>query len=527
MLRFVIIFLLILGIFFRFFHLDRKVYWFDEVYTSFRVAGYTSQEIDREIFQNQLITPADLQKFQQIKPESTLADTIESLITEDPQHPPLYFSLARGWMQMFGSSLTASRSLPALISLLSLPLMYALAKELFITKSTPGIATALLALSPFDILFAQTARQYSLLTLTILGSSYFLIKAVKNSIWRNWILFILFCSLGLYTHPFFCLNLAAYIIFICFYYTTLKNRNYKILVRFSLSIFSCLIIYSPWLNVLKNNSARAFQATNWANETTNIFFLIKQWILSFSALFFDLDWSSDNILNYLLRLPFIILIILSIHTSVKQTNHLTKIFLLSLIFVPFLLLAIPDLLFASKRSSVTRYLISCFPGIQLAVAYFLTSTKITFYQQQKLWRLGFAFLFTCSIISCSISAWANTWWCKGISYYNAAIAQIINQSQSAIIISDRGDGSLIKGNLISLSYILNDNIRILPLSSPPNLKIINKLESQTKSDLFLFAPSKQFWQESKSLINEQSMSSPSNNLIVHIDQTLWQIKTID
>jgi uncharacterized membrane protein len=129
----------------RFFNLNRKVYWFDEVYTSFRVAGYTSQEIDREIFQNQLITPVDLQKFQQIKPESTLAETIHSLMTEDPQHPPLYFSFARGWMQMFGSSLTASRSLLALISLLSLPLMYALAKELFVAKSTAAIATALLA----------------------------------------------------------------------------------------------------------------------------------------------------------------------------------------------------------------------------------------------------------------------------------------------------------------------------------------------------------------------------------------------
>ena len=238
MLRFLIIIVLILGIFFRFFNLDRKVYWFDEVYTSFRVAGYTSQEIDLEIFQNQLITPADLQKFQQIKPKSTLADTIHSLVTEDPQHPPLYFSLARGWMQMFGSSLTASRSLPALISLLSLPLMYALARELFVTKSTAAIATALLALSPFDILFAQTARQYSLLTLTIIGSSFFLIKAIKKSTWLNWILFSLFCTLGLYTHPFFGLNLIGYAVFVVIYLAVKKNQNQQTLICACLAIVS-------------------------------------------------------------------------------------------------------------------------------------------------------------------------------------------------------------------------------------------------------------------------------------------------
>ena len=232
-------------------------------------------------------------------------------------------------------------------------------------------------------------------------------------------------------------------------------------------------------------------------------------------MFFDLDGGSDNIINYLLRLPFIALIILSIYAVKKNNNNLTKIFLLTFILVPFLLLAVPDLLLASKRSSVTRYLISCFPGVQLAVAYFFTSIAVTFYKQQKLWRVGLALLFTCSIISCSISAFADTWWCKGISYYNAAIVKEINQSQSAIIISDRGNDYLNKGNLISLSYILNDNVRILPLSSPPDLEVVKETISQTHHDLFLFAPSSKLSQEFKSEVVNQSML---------IEQTLWQIK---
>jgi uncharacterized membrane protein len=516
-LRFLIIILLVLGIFFRFFNLDRKVYWFDEVYTSFRVAGYTSQEIDRSIFQNNLITPVDLQKFQQIKPKSTLAETINSLVTEDPQHPPLYFSIARGWMKIFGSSLTASRSLPALLSLLSLPLMYGLARELFASKSTAAIATALLALSPFDILFAQTARQYSLLTAAIIGSSYFLLKAVKKPTWINWIFYGLACAIGLYTHPFFGLNLIGHAVFLGIYLSIEKFKNKQILIRAVSAISSSFILYSPWLYVLKTNSDRAFKATSWATKQTDVLYLIKQWILSFSSLFFDLDLGGDNIVNYLLRLPFIILILLSVYTVFKKTNNLTKLFLLTFIFVPFLLLAVPDLLVASRRSSVTRYLISCFPGIQLAVAYFLTTTAITFYKQQKLWRSGLALLFTCSIISCSVSAFADTWWCKGVSYSNAAAAKEINKSQSAIVVSDRGDGSLGKGNLISLSYILNNNVRILPLSFPPDLEVVKEIERKTNSDLFLFKPSAKFWQafKSKKLPTNQSMP---------VEQTLWKIK---
>ncbi|PZD74418.1 hypothetical protein C1752_01475 [Acaryochloris thomasi RCC1774] len=39
----VIILLLILGVFFRLYHLDRKIYWHDEVLTSARVGGHQRQ----------------------------------------------------------------------------------------------------------------------------------------------------------------------------------------------------------------------------------------------------------------------------------------------------------------------------------------------------------------------------------------------------------------------------------------------------------------------------------------------------
>ena len=52
-----------LGIGFRFFHLDKKVYWHDEVYTSLRAAGFNRTDLDRELFQNQIIPAQQLQKY--------------------------------------------------------------------------------------------------------------------------------------------------------------------------------------------------------------------------------------------------------------------------------------------------------------------------------------------------------------------------------------------------------------------------------------------------------------------------------
>ncbi|MCA1991587.1 MAG: hypothetical protein LDL41_06000 [Coleofasciculus sp. S288] len=73
-LRFLIIVLLVLGIFFRFVNLDRRVYWVDETYTSLRISGYRQIEVAEQIFDGHEIGIEDLQKYQRINPEKSLID---------------------------------------------------------------------------------------------------------------------------------------------------------------------------------------------------------------------------------------------------------------------------------------------------------------------------------------------------------------------------------------------------------------------------------------------------------------------
>lgn len=472
---------ILLGIGFRFFELDRKLYWHDEAYTSIRAAGFTRQEIDDELFQNQIVPAPELQKYQRIKPGSTAADTIHSLALEDPQHPPLYFLMARFWMQQFGSSLIASRSLPALLSLLSLPLMYALAKELFASNLTATLATALLALSPFDLLFAQTARQYSLLTVTVIGSSWLLLRAMRLQSWRNWVLYALSIALGLYTHPFFSLTLIGQGVFVIFYWLLVKKRElpgHVINSQFFLSVTAALILYIPWIYVLGTNLQRASATTDWTRVSPGFLYLVKLWILSFTALFFDLDLGFDSIWTYLFRLPFFLLMIVAIYQVCRRTNQVNWLFILTSIFVPFLMLALPDLILGGKRSAVSRYLISCFPGVQLAVAYFLASNMKN---QQRFWRVALATVFTASIASCTVSAFSDTWWSKDLSYFNARVARTINQEAIAnrsikdtIVISDRGNDFTNMGDLLSLSYLLDKDVRLMLLTQSPDSEMLKK-----------------------------------------------------
>ncbi|MEG4573187.1 glycosyltransferase family 39 protein [Microcoleus sp. N3A4] len=472
---------ILLGIGFRFFEIDRKLYWHDEAYTSIRAAGFTRQEIDDELFQNRIVPAPELQKYQRIKPGSTEADTIRSLALEDPQHPPLYFLMARWWMQQFGSSLTASRTLPALLSLLSLPLMYALAQELFASNLAALLATALLALSPFDILFAQTARQYSLLTAAVIGSSWLLLRAVRLQGWQNWACYSLAIALGFYTHPFFSLTLIGHGVFIIAYWLFVKKRELEGHVtnsQFFLAVIAALILYFPWIYVLATNLERASATTDWTRVSPGWLYLVKLWTLSFTALFFDLDFGFDNIGNYLLRLPFLLLIAAAIYKICRWTSSSTWLFIVTSIFVPFSILALPDLILGGKRSAVSRYLISCFPGVQLAVAYLLASNVKT---QQRFWQVILALVFTASIASCTVSAFSDTWWSKDLSYFNAEVAKTINKEAIAnrsikdtIVISDRGNDFTNMGDLLSLSYLLDKDVRLILMSQSPEIEMLNK-----------------------------------------------------
>lgn len=531
-LRLLIVILLVLGVFFRLFHLDYKVYWHDEVYTSMRAASFTRQEIDQEIFQNRIIPASELEKYQRPKLGSTFKDTIKSLEIEDPQHPPLYFLMARFWMQIFGSSLTASRILPALLSFLNLPLMYSLGLELFGSRTVALFAMVLLALSPFDILFAQTARQYGLLTTTVIGSNFLLLKAWRLPTWQNWGLYTLANTVGWYTHPLFGLTVIAQGVYVLleqilgwkFSKNKLESaenlpiKKGKLRVGninfFVAAIAISLVLYYPWIIVLKNNYQRLSDTTSWNRISADFLYLIKLWILSFTSLFFDLDFGFDNIWNYLPRLLVILVIAAAIYKVCKQTNRANWLFIITTIFVPFLMLALPDLLVGGKRSTVSRYLISCYPGVQLAVAYLLAKTIIN---KRRFWQSITLLLITGSVASSTVSAFADTWWSKDLSFWNAEIVRQVNAAVSPIIISDIGDDYTNTGDLISLSYFLHDNVRLLLVSQPPELEKLNITSLLAEnSQLFLFRPS--------SKLIEAFEKEQSQLVQVFKPGRLWQIK---
>jgi uncharacterized membrane protein len=135
--------------------------------------------------------------------------------------------------------------------------------------------------------------------------------------------------------------------------------------------------------VLATNLQRASATTDWTRGSPGLLYLVKFWILTFTALFFGLDFGLDSIWSYLARLQFLLLIIAAIYKKCKPKISSTWLFVLRAIFVPFLMLALPDLIIGGKGYAVSLSLISCFPGVQLAVAYLLANSVKN---RQRFWE---------------------------------------------------------------------------------------------------------------------------------------------
>jgi uncharacterized membrane protein len=118
--RFLIIVILVMGMFFRFANLQKKVYWIDEGYTSLGISGYTESEFIQELGDGQIKQIKSLQNYQRINAEKSVFDTVKKLALEESQLTPLYFVAARCWVQLFGDSIAVTRSLSAVFSVLAI-----------------------------------------------------------------------------------------------------------------------------------------------------------------------------------------------------------------------------------------------------------------------------------------------------------------------------------------------------------------------------------------------------------------------
>lgn len=201
---------------------------------------------------------------------------IWSLVPQTDSHPPLYYSLLRGWRLMFGDSVFALR-LPSAVAGCALmatlvPISREISRLLYWDEAKARglilVGMAFVALSPLAIVSARQARSYSVQMLfysLALYSILRIIRTVKEGLGqtiptRIWLLYFVSLEMILWLHSLgaifaFCLSLALLA-------SIQKTPPRQWLGWFLFGHGSVLFLYIPCLIII-GGEAQAWQKSTW------------------------------------------------------------------------------------------------------------------------------------------------------------------------------------------------------------------------------------------------------------------------
>jgi uncharacterized membrane protein len=500
-LKIFVLIVLLLGILLRFINLDQKPYWHDETYTSLYLSGYSAQETIQHLFTGQIIRAKDLLQYQAPSLGSSIFETIRRLATDNAQHPPLYYGIARLWIEGFGSSILTMRLLTALISLLTLPGIYWLSLELFASSAVGWLAMSFWAVSPLSIRYAQEARQYSLWLVLVLFSSVFLLRAIRTKAYRDWIYYLLALILGLYCHTLFSLTLLGHGLYVLFCQRFRLNQSMR---HYLLVTGVALFSFTPWLWTMYQHQEAIKLSTAWTKQPVPVLTLLRTWGIHLCQICTAWHFRNDEQLAYL-AIPTLFFAVYAIYTLCRHAPKRGWLFVLILLGVSILPICLSDLIWGGQRSLNVRYLLPFYLGIDITLAYLFVhqiTRKHTKAVYKQRWQLITILLITCSVSMSTIASQATTWW--GWSEFDVDIPHIIGQVEEPLLISDMPLGAI-----LPLSHRLDPETKVLLLSEPETLKI-----PQNINDIFFYNPSDHL----KSVVAQQN---------VHIERVYqFQDKTL-
>lgn len=211
---YLLVIILLLGTFLRFYQLDKESFWLDEGATGLVVKKYNSAEIINNIREHGQMLPGYYHYDDDL---------------------PLYYVILRGWSDIFGFNDFSLRAFSAFLGSLALFAVFYLVKYLFDDK-TALLVMFLSSINLTLILYSQEARQYSYLLFLSLLSVIFLLKSLKEGKTMHVASFLAVSPFIIFTHfpwaMFFTFE-GAYALYIMYNdYKNKKKVHTKILAAF-------------------------------------------------------------------------------------------------------------------------------------------------------------------------------------------------------------------------------------------------------------------------------------------------------
>jgi uncharacterized membrane protein len=264
-----------LGTVLRFWNLDLKPLWLDEIMTAIFSSGKNYQDFLLGI----VFSSEQLQNLFTFQGGKTCGDIAQTVAVQST-HPPLFFCVMYSWLELTIHSgqnwVSTLRTLPALFGVGSIIGVYFINRIAF--GATEGlVAAAVMAVSPFAVYLSQEARHYTmpmlLVTLALIGlmqiqQSLEKYSRVRFWVWVEW---AIINSIGIYVHYFFVLPFVAQIITIALliYWRRNKIKHQRaIWLSLIVSTSSVVISFLPWLPIMLSHFHRS--ETDWLSPPQHI-----------------------------------------------------------------------------------------------------------------------------------------------------------------------------------------------------------------------------------------------------------------
>ncbi len=507
-----VIAVLLAGLFFRFGGLDDRLFWHDEVYTKFFAAGRSSSDWQAVLYTGEVFSAADVQALQRHDPSRSVLDTVRGLAADEPQHPPLYYVLARLQVGLFGDGVGALRGLSAGLSLLALPLMFWLCVELFDDRRVGYVAVMLLAVSPFFVVYATEAREYALWTVLTLASSAALLRALRltdagaRGLGRAWGLVSATVALSLYTSFSAAAVILAQIGAVCAR-ARLRPTRGALLAAGSMAVAALLFL--PWALVLLARYD-AFAASMAWSRTITIprSELLTTLAVNASRTFVDVGPEVQGAGEAALVAGLGLLLLGALIELGRRGPSHARVLVIALVVVPISLLLVPDLVSLGIRSVSGRYLTPAWLGGLIAVAWLLG--------RQGPWRVArggvLVVLLALSMGSCVRFMGDETVWSQSISEQVPEAARRIAESSAPLVVGNRE--LHYPGNLLALALLLDPaaKLQFAPLEGEYRLP-------DHPGDIYLFCPNAPFRERLRAREGVTTVL-----LLDHLHLQLWAVR---
>lgn len=493
---------LIIGVSFKFYHIDYRYFWLDEISTVEQTSGLNREGIDQLAPVNEI---ASLDFYKSLVHLNDLNLTLAQQLKGQAQTMnlnPLHYFLLAFWHRLVGDSTFALRFFSVFFFLLTVPFVFLLAKKLFNNNLSGWIAVSLFSVFNYFHYYSHETRYITLTVFLIVASSYFLLEALDRKKFWWWLGYVVTGTMALYASVILGLLLMAHFLFVIVF-------RRKIFIQFFASIGIVFLLYLPWLLFIVFSFGKVEAALDWQkyfNDNSSFLFLIFMQLSVLAQGFIALmdpvvllmvkHMHSVSTLIYLLMAVFIIV---SIFYAANRMEKKSFYFLLFMFLSSFLFFLSSDLIRSAGSSLVVRYHYIHLTAALFFIAFFL-SRKIN--RKNIFYFTLYMVIAVLGIVSIQKVSQNKTWYYMPM--YDFKPVDYIANSENCLVISDFTSplGNGITAFLMVANAIESENVDVLR-TTPDNPDIKEQVGENDYSDIYVIYASEELLKNLEAQFGEQ------------------------